>query len=490
MKILLDPIYSTLPSRCSCAAKCNKLVDKYLNEMGRSDVFFYWLTPIGWADQDKDWFPKHPNIRYIEIPYFKDRLREYAKFTTELDDVYAFNGSLWDIDAVWTARTSQTPLMRAVMTSPRARKHGRALKRIIIDEQMFMLQFRPSVALSDTEAQELLTLLGYLSADHVLINTETERREVMQVARTYLAPAQIKKISERLALISPVMFNDFGLKKEEFKFKRKERSMRLSFTGRLEKSANLEVVWDVMSKQFIMRGAKLELFICTVTPEDINAPPDFVQIIRPNRHEFWKMAKEKMDLMLWLHNSAEFSLSLIEPLLLGVPVILIDQQWVRDLLGDDYPFMVKGMTQAYAYVNKFYYHYDEMYAKWAKWHDEVMVPMFSPGGRFGTLMYDYAYDVLTKFEADQKAYVLEKYATKSDNEVINQIMDFVKDRQSFVLFDVIKEMGIFDVLERKTLEKDRDTRRITFSTDWNDMRMIFKHFHGWNDGLQTGEFVR
>lgn len=498
MKILLDPVYSTYPSKCSSAAKCAALIERFQNVGQRSDVVFYWLYPK-WLEQDelwpseRKWLSQYPNVQLIALPYSKDRMREYMKFTAELDNVYAFNGAWWDFDVVFTSRTSMIPVMRAVMASPRSKKHARHLKTVVNFEEMIMMSFRPTVALADVEAQEALTCLGYMSSDAVLLMTEAEKAQVMQVVRQYMSPAMTRKIGEKIVLASQAMFktDELKVKDNAFMFRKGERPFVLSFTGRLESASNLDTLYDVMEKQFIWRGMNMKMLVTTVTPVTMHPPPDFVEVRRPNRKQFWKAIKTEMDLVLALHTNVEWSLSIFEPMLLGTPVLLHDQKWSRDILGDEYPFYVKGMADVYAWVREFYLNYEKWYGVFAEYHQKILVPLFTEGGKYGTSMYDIVFDHIIDFEEKQKQYVELNFPGKvEEGKIPHQIAQFVKDRERFVLFDVIKEMDCFDVLESKVKDGDRERRRITFSTDWVELRMLFKYFFGWKDGMKVGEFVR
>jgi hypothetical protein len=154
-----------------------------------------------------------------------------------------------------------------------------------------------------------------------------------------------------------------------------------------------------------------------------------------------------------------------------------------------YPVYVKGMKETYAWIREFYLNYDKWYQVWEEYHQNILTPMFKPGGKYGTSMYRVIADHFVCHAHKQQDYVQEYFKSKATG-IPAQIAEFVKDRQQFVLFDVIKEMDCFDVLERKTHAGDRETRRIIFSTDWSEMRMVLKHFFGWKDGKKVGEFVR
>ena len=62
------------------------------------------------------------------------------------------------------------------------------------------------------------------------------------------------------------------------------------------------------------------------------------------------------------------------------------------------------------------------------------------------------------------------------------------------VFDGIRQLadeGLLEALDRKLEPDDRNSRRITFSTDWNDYRLILKNFYGFVDsGVETGALRR
>lgn len=494
MKILLDMIPSGRPGTCSSAYKAKTLVEKILLEEKREDVFFYWMYP-DWAEDSLEWYTKHPNVKMIKFPYLKDRMREYTRFPDELDKIYAFNGLYWDYDIVVTSRTSMIPMMRAIMSSPRLKRNGRGLKAVLNIEEMHLLSFRPTVALADVEAQEMLTLAGYMASDKVYIQTEADAAGVRLAANQHLSAASQRKVAGHLEKVSPVLFETATLKDPKFRYKKGERPFKLAFTGRLETIAsNLERTAEVMEKQFILKGQMMELLVCTVSVASKFTFPKMVEVRRPDRDGFWKACREEMDLMLSLHNNAEFSLSRVEPMLLGVPVILNAQKWATDLFGEDYPYLAKDLAQAYGWVEMFEKDYEGMYAKFAKWQQEVLMPMFKPGGIYGKLMYDVLYGFILGFEAKQKAFVQERYTERfQTNELNKKMWDAIAAKGEGTFFEVLKELsasGELDALADKVDDDDRDSRRIVFSTDWNEYRMQYIHLLGMKDTLETGGFKK
>jgi hypothetical protein len=496
MRILLDPIYSGHLSRCSTSFKMRSLIEYGLS-MGRQDWFYYWMIPpmSTLTEDEKDWLPKHPQIRYIEFPYLEDRMREYLRYPAELDMIEAFNGDYWDFDVLVTARTSQIANSRAVMSSPRQKTLGRLLKKIVLIEEMMVLDTRATVAKSDVVAQEFMTIGGYLNSDLALICTDAERIEIHKAARKYLAPSVVRDMDSRIVQALPITLSKPARKADEFAYYKGDRPMCISFTGRMEKvSSNLESVFDVMTKQFIMGGsAGMKLLITTVSKAAPLAPPDFVEMRRPNRDDFWKACREEMDLMLILHVGAETSLSLLEPMLLGVPPVIIDATWSRNLWGPDYPFYVSNTTEAYAVCKMFRDDYPGMYARFWTYMEDVFIPRLTTGDLSKTY-YPLIYDLIAKHEEYLEGDGLRRLlATRNDGPNFGPFAEEAVLRPELTMFDFVRELGAagkLEFLHEKTRDNDRNRRRIVFATPWNEFRLMLKAFWKFTDASTTVGHLR
>ena len=383
LKILFDPIYSGQLTGCSTAFKCKTLVETALHRNKRDDFFFYWMVPPNLSEEEQAWLPQHPNVTYIEFPYLKDRMREYMMFRAELDEVLAFNGTHWDFDVLFTSRTALVPLSRAVMSSPRQKGLGHKLKKIMVFEEMIVLDTRPTVAKSDVPAQELMTLSGYLASDVTYLVTEKEQREIVETARRYLAPSKVIEMISRFQRISQLDTGPARLKEEKFRFRKGERPLCITYSGRMERSgANLADVFEIMDKHWILKGdVSIKTLICTVSKATMLPPPEHTEVRHASRAEFWRAAKEEMDVMLVLHRDAEFSLSMVEPMVFGVPVIVIDQDWSRSVWGNEYPFYASGFTEAYGLVKAFHDDYEAMYAEIRRLADDAFRQALRTGRR-------------------------------------------------------------------------------------------------------------
>jgi len=488
LKILLDPIYSGHMSRCSTAFKYRSIIEYSLAE-GKTDWFFYWVIPpfSNMTEDELAWMPRHPQIKYIEFPVHEDRMREYMRFNDQMDMIFGFNGDFWDFDAIITVRTSQIANMRAVISSPRQKSIGRRLKKIVCLEEMLIIDTKPTVAKSDVIGQELQTITGYLCSDLTIVPSLQDKHDMIKTARKYLSPSTVIDMSSRIINSVAATLDKPKRKAPEFMFKKGERKMCLSFTGRMEKvSSNLDAIYAVMTNQFIMGGEQgIKLLICTVSKAAPEPPPDFVELRRPVREEFWRIAREEMDVMLILFNHAEMGLSMIEPMLLGVPAIIIDQAWTRSIWGPKYPFLVSNEVEAYAVAKAFRDDYDNMYAKFWKYMVEVFNPKFEDG-EFSTTYYP----IIHKFLADHETFLhgdgLRKMmAGRTTGEGMFPVLAAEAAKlDELVMFDFIRDLGkagLFDFLQEKTKDGDRNRRRITFATPWNEFRVMFKAFLGFTD---------
>ncbi|MEY9560440.1 glycosyltransferase [Sinorhizobium fredii] len=496
LKVLLDPVYSGLLTGCSSAYKCKALVETVLLKQKRTDWLFYWLVPPALSEAESAWLPQHPNVRYVEYPYLPDRMREYSLFRKELDEILAFNGSFWDFDVLFTSRTSMVPVARSVMSSPRQKTIGHKLKKVMVFEELILLDHRSTVAKSDVLAQELLTLSGYLNADVVYLVTEKEQRGIVETARQYFAPSRVIDMVGKFQRVSQLDTGPARLKEEKFRFRRGERPLCLTFSGRMEKSAaNLHEVFDIMDKQWIMKGdLELKTLICTVSQATPLAPPEHTEVRVASREQFWKAAREEMDLMLVLHRDAEFSLSMVEPMVFGVPLVVIDQDWSRSVWGPKYPFYANGYTEAYGLVKAFYDDYEPMYQRFADWLMAEFAPRCQPGGDLSISLYDKVVEFLTAHEAYLEGDgFAQLFAGRKDNQVFQTFVAKALERGEFVMFELIREIGAdgdFELLQQKTKPGDRDRRRIVFSTPFNEWRLMLKAYHGFEDASTTVGHLR
>lgn len=485
IKILLDPIYSsTTPGHCSCAYKYRQIVEYFLER--RNDVFFYWLVPNFVSDEDREWLPKHPNIKYLTVPAYRDRMREYMTVSKELDSLIAFNGKAWDYDVLITTRTPMASLYRILMNSPRSVRTP-WMKQVLLEEEMYIMRFRPSVSKSDLKAQETQVLTGYLNSDGMFYYTEEERTGILNVARQYFSPSTVLEIQSKMYQAVAVPFREATPKPEQYRYVRGKRPFCLTYAGRLDKHAsNLNRLYKIMTSQWVLNGdASMKVLVCTVSKGVSFMPPEFVEVLRPNREEFWKRAVEQMDLILWTTKFAEFSLALVEPMLLGVPAIVPRASWSEGFLGKEYPFYANSETTAFAFVKDFQQNYEVRYKEFLDWQQNVFAPMFQPGGPFAKDLYAEMYDKIVSYNESMMQRVRDTFEDRAKaNPILQLMVQEAGDEKEFAMFDVLKRLskkGEIRTLDDKLREDDRESRGIVWATPWNDFRLLLKAVYGYED---------
>lgn len=483
LKILCDPIYTAVPSRCSTFIQFRTFMDLVLEQ--RSDVFFYCLIP-DWemTEEEAAWLPKHPNIYYVPITQHKDRTKEYVTLRDEMDHKLAFNGELWDFDIVITVRSGLAQLYKMLMTSPR--QVGLAyLKEVWVVEEMPLMTFKSSVLTLDP-CQDRFTLNGYMAADRVMVMSYHEKGEALKLARNWFAPSAVRELTGKMKEVIPAQFSDFKLKDPKHFFRPDEgQQFTIAYVGRLmAATTNLDKVYSAMTNQWIMRkGDNVRLVVCTNSAggKKTVQPPDYMQKYYAPRDEFWRMAREEMHVLTIMHDEAGFLLSMMEPVMLGTPVIVIDAPWSRGQLGDDYPFYVKNETELYATAKAFYEDYAGVYAQFAKWFEEWFVPTYTK--RFAE---DLLYTVLQEYMAAHEHTVLPRFVSESEARGDNTIVKLMLqgDPEELVIHDVLgalAESGELRSLQRQLDSDDRDSRGLVWATPWNHFRAVLKAFHGYED---------
>jgi len=482
MKLLLDCILtSSRPRKCSSTIQFITFVNRTL--AARDDVFFYWLIP-NWLDEElvKEDYPQHERIRYIRVPQHRDRTKEYFTVSRELEYAAAFNGPTWDYDMLVTTRTGAAAVLRLIMNSPRQPKLT-WLRRLIVIEEMPLMDFKKTVSTINADVQDLYTMSGYLAADRVCILSYHEKGFIMRRARDFFAPSVVRRMD---GLIHPVItsqFSDYRLKQPDEYPEAQGRPFCVAHSGRMEMANRIEEINKVMVSHYALKGTAVRLLVTTVSDVIKEFDQSVVEVQQATREEFWELCKKDMDVFLKLSTEGGFSLALLEPMMFGVPAIIMREPWSEALFGKDYPFFVNNEVEAYAYVGMFYEDYPTMYAKWSDWHNDVFRPLMN--ARFQTdLLYDYL-DAELDVVAGHVTRYREAYPGKCENGFVADLLGEVGDSDEFRFKDVIErlhEKGKVNVHIRNKIQDDaRDGYNLVYSTAWHEYRAMFLAFHGWED---------
>lgn len=500
MKVLLDPIYTSDPGHCASNAKMKKLVEYILSK--RQDVFFYWLVPSGVTNEEMEWYPKSPNIKFLPYPYSQDRVKEYMRMYKELESLIAFDGQLWDIDLIVTNRTTMVPTMKALMIKIGCTR-AQWSKKVMVIEDMPLMSFKELLALSNDDAQNLQALAGYVSADVTAVTSYWEKGEILKSGRDYLAPAQLRKLSKSMIESCSLLIEKTQLKSKASieKMLKRERPFTMAYVGRmLQSQTRIPEIFQIMETNWILRSGEdssnLRCIISTVSKnsgrvkyKDQPGIPSWIEVLRPTREGFWDLFQNDVDVYLFMSKEEGYSMSLMEPLLLGCPAILIRDNWSVGSVGPDYPFFVNNQKEAYGLLRQFYDDYPAMYKKFAVWSKQYFEPMMLERNK------DYVCYVfenqLNKWEADFKEYA--EYAKNGDcNEIVRLLSE--GSPETINIFESIRRLddeGKLNHLAAKLDPEFREKVRLGFQTDWNAFRLALMAKFGYRDScVEVGSLTR
>lgn len=488
MKVLFDCILTARPSRCSTNIQFVTLANELVKN---PHVYVYWPIPTAideWmADGEREWYPKHPQIRYIEMPQYKDRMKEYNRIHPVLEDLLSFNGDTWDWDVLVTVRAPMVAIMRTVCTSPRQLSRLWT-KRIYIIEDMMVMSVKPTVAKSNPEVQDRLTLEGYLAADKVLMPAYHQKDRMLGVAKTHFTPANVIKLRKNVEEVCHLNMPDYRLKDPQFRYT-KDRKLKIAFVGRMELSAaRLTSINMILRDLWIMHSDKVYPFVCTVSEGHKLIDPTIVDIRHPMREEFWKICREEMDLGVYFHVDPELNMSMLEPVAFGVPVIAIRAPWSEASLGVDYPFLVSSETQAYGLALAFQENYEKYYEQFSVWHKAWFQPTYTERTETQGLYSRLLELILTPTPPEEQ----EGMEQFTQNDVVRLLAENGGDE--FVMKDLIISLGgteLRSLAQKMKKVDDRETRSLVFATPWNEFRLAMKMFHGYEDAsAKTGHLKK
>jgi len=488
-KILLDPILTSTPGKCSTTIMFRTFVDRVLLDEKREDVFFYWVVPSYVEEADMDWYPKHPNIRYLRNTSTKDRVREYITLGAELEDYLAFNGETWDADVVLTVRTGLTPLMRLIMTSPRERR-WHWTKQVWVLEVMPMVSFKDTVPQMVPGVQDRWTIDGYLAADNVWVCSYHEKPGILREARNHFTPSLVRQLEPKITPVVTGQFEEYRIKPEDSFFQKGgEQPFGLAYIGRMEKANNVDDIYQIMEKAWVLRGDQVKLIACTVSTIIKGFDEDIVDVRFPPREQFWEIVKSELHAFIYMPKGGGFSLSLIEPLMLGTPVITTRTPVHESMLGPDYPFYCPGPASVYGMFKALYDDYAGQYARFVEWQQGWFKTTYAK--RFADdLLYPKLYDALLRYETMMEE--TEDLQVLKDNAAVKLLAEEMKSGEE-TMFETVKRLGktgAMGVLADKTRDGDRLKRSITFSQAWNTLRIGLKLHYGYEDASTVTGHLR
>lgn len=387
-KFLFDPVYSAVPRRCSSAFKYKMLAEALLKH--DPNHFILWHVPEGMSDEDKAWLPQDPRIAYREVPYEPtNRLHDYTVLNDKVIKDVWLHGPAWDWDMLVTMRTCQIGGFRLLAIGPRSDTKV-PHKTIVLLEEMLVVSARKGISQPHVAAQDRLTIGGMMDADSVFVTVKHVREMALAAARDNFPPSQVIALAKKIKLICPVDLPPLLDKRDGFMPKAGEKPVLL-FSGRANASSSrLGKIFHVMTADYAMGGdAPRPVRFSSVSDAIKESIPAHIVPEKNDRDAFWTMLKEQVHLGIYMAQDADFSLTVLEPICFGVPMIVAREAWSKGLLGKDYPFFVKSETEALGMLKAFSDDYAAMYETFIAWRKARFEPAFlDPAGDYGTRLVD------------------------------------------------------------------------------------------------------
>jgi hypothetical protein len=386
IKVLVDPVYTGKPTTCSTSYLCWKIMEYMIDR--RDDVFFHLMVPSHMLEDEEQrvWVMRRPD-KVMVIPYkgtTTDRMKEHWTFPTEFADLLQpAHAKLWDVDAIITSRMNQLEMFR--VNGSRWMSYGKGSLRAVIGlEEMPQFSFSETVSWAPGGDLDLLSLANYASADAVVINSLWGKREVLKVARQWLAPSKVRELDPSIYEALPIKLEPFTLREGDDLVRAINRPFNVAFCGRITGTRNFKAVAELFRKQFSFPMGKGEMKFVVSTNSASSGSSNYgdisvIDFEYNSREQFYEFLQTRADVAVNLSTVEDFSLSTYEPLSMGVPMIVSDRPW-SEFLGPTYPFRVKSEVEAYAWINEFVKDYAGTYQRFAEWHESYWRP-FVAGDR-------------------------------------------------------------------------------------------------------------
>jgi hypothetical protein len=399
------------------------------------------MIPIGTLAQALDFF-KSDRVKFIEVPTESNRIRGYFRLSKEVSDIIAFDGKCWDYDILVTSKPAVVPLYRQMMFRP----DGNGLlwsRKIVIIDSMPLFPFKQLKGGGDLAGITKTVLMGYSLADKVILNAYWYKNKILGEAKAFLSPAMVKELSSKLIEASQLRIPNTQLKTKAVltDIISKRKPFTISFSGRMIKGHRLDEIFKIMRDHWVISsgvGAGIECLLTTASKGKGRVDvPEWCSVLYASRDEFWDTVKTRSAVGVFLSTEEDYSMSLMEPIVLGLPVALYKTTWSVASLGEDYPFFVRNALEAYAVVKMFYNDYSKHYKKFAIWSRDHLTPLLKERAKVS--VSSVVMDVIAT-TGDESSYFGKNYdVSRLNTGVINLLVSGYKVGDALTFKQVVEE---------------------------------------------------
>lgn len=498
MKVLFDPLYTNRPDKCASTAKFLTLAKHLLEKY--PDASIYWPVPA-WAPPDsKLVFPDDERITYFSVDSDPERYRSYRRLDRQMERMIAHYGELWDWDVLVTNKTMLVPLYRQMAVHHSSSRTSMKLKKVMVLEDFPQLTFQPFAALVQDPVLDAQTMLGCYAADSVAVSSYWGKAVMLDAAAPFYGPAVMHKLRRVVQECTPKALGPVLLKTPEQLAEMQARdTFVLGSAGRMV-SGMFEKTFKVMRQHWLGKSEKgkrgVKVLLTTQSRGTGGATqktlPDFVEVRYAKREEFHRTFKDEVHLGLFFSAHEDYSMSMIEPMVLGAPYVVQRVPWAEASLGPDYPFFVQSIAEASALVQAFYEDYPGMYAQYAKWVTEWFDPELEKRNRTSvTSEFDRVVGELVNDTAEWKSTHL---YPEDEESLVNLLAQVMRGKGIALTFSeaihILNENSgsEFKAIKKK-FDKDQFDVQSSFSSDRCTLRWRLKAFHGAVDGKRPGSLL-
>lgn len=477
-KIMIDPVYTQEVGRCASAVKM-KICVQYLLER-TSDVYFYWLIPNTIGQEELEWLPKDDRIMYYRIPYFEDRYKEFWHASEEWRRLISFAGKCWDIDILMTNRTSLVPFAKWAMHRPSGVIKGS--KFVFLVEDMPIMSFKMFIPTSTPREADLSTIMGYLQAKETCISAYWEKAHILETAKMYYSASSVRYLKEHIHESVSNLFDRTHLKSAESiqRMLDGKRKFTISYAGRMVNRDFVDDSFDVLLNHWVLGKDDVRIIVCTVSKNfgkvDHQANK-VIEFLRPNREEFWRIMREESDVGVFMSRDEDYSMSMMEPLVQGTPLVIYRAEHSVASVGEHYPFFVKSPTEGFALVKEFRNNYLKMYMKFAEWSKTHFTKILTERNN------DWIPLRLAQTLADWRVFLGEEQESLKNNEIVRLIEEHSPKNKPFDMLEVMQQLEKKKIIRGALTAKDEsqfDNKRLVYSTHYDTFRLgLLKR--GFND---------
>ena len=453
----------------------------------------------GERSQDDDWWPDDPRVKIVHVRTPTDRYQAYFDLSQDYFELVSAWGLNWATDLVITARTQQVPSIRAGLSTVQGKSLGAIMRKVYLYEGMPMMDFKPFVATTHA-CQDMATLAGYVAADHVLTDIQTEHDGIMRTAREWLAPSRVLELGRKLSVGHLKDLPGFEVKDPKFRYDGK-RTFNIGYTGRMTNTqCAIPDVYRIFGLQWIAKHqGRMQAYMMTGAKDSYSHRDyEFLKFVHYPRDEFWNFLRRKIDVLVQMTNDAGFSMGFLEPFVLGTPTVVRRKPWSEACLGKDYPYFVGSAKQANGVVQGFYDNYELCYERFLDWRVNVFEGMFEKGGihhetDFRRSLVSY----VSNWREEWRALQDEKEDRMKSGRLITTILESLDKAGEKEVFlqkmgsRLVKEGRAGTGLLKKFSARRREILPITRFMDFGLCRQSMMRWYGWEDASHVhGHMVK